>query len=154
MNLEMLWFQYVNRWHLNKLEEKERRIHIQQERTGKASLVVPARDLHRILIKWFFQCPYTILRSLPAHRKQGGARGKCTMVIHLFKLKLLSHLNIFIVTLKIIGFLNVKMKLLQAWNCKGSIIHCVRIFFSYNILSKSNKRWAHTSLWISVAHRN
>lgn len=62
------------------------------------------------------------------------------MVIHQFKLKLSSHLNIFVVTLKIIGLHIVKMKLLQAWNCKRSIIHCVRIFFSYNILSKSNKR--------------
>lgn len=51
LNLETLWFKYTSRWHLNKLEEKKRRIYIQQERTGKASLAVPARDLHRILIK-------------------------------------------------------------------------------------------------------
>lgn len=53
LNLEMLWFKYTSRWHLNKLEEKKRRIHIQQERSGKASLAVPTRDLQRILIKGF-----------------------------------------------------------------------------------------------------
>lgn len=51
LDLEMLWFKHTSRWHLNKVEEKKRRIHIQKERTGKASLVVPIRDLHRILIK-------------------------------------------------------------------------------------------------------
>lgn len=52
------------------------------------------------------------------------------------------------------------VSLMRKWSCfrqgaaNAAYLIALGCLFSYNILSESNKRWARTSLWISVAYRN